>query len=821
MASELLTTFDTSNNRPKLKASSGLTIDFTAVRIGASNLTISESTGDFDMGGNDITNLNLAASPTNYSTAGATVREHLAGIDSALGTAANNEFVDNVFRINDDGDATKQIAFQASSITTSTVRTITMADANIDLDDLIQIYTLAGVSQGANGLGTFTGSIISDNTSIKNALQQLETDLELQMATLDLASNANGLGASLVGIEDASSQFTGTTVEAALDEALDAAQAAQADIDSHVDGSASKHDATEIDYERSDGSKQDIQAASDDVETALTDLDDNKISKTGSIAFTGNQSMGSNKITNLADGTAASDAINKGQLDAAVSGLSWKEPVRLKSNANIVSLTGITASDFDGTGQGVTLVSGDRVLLGNDQTTASQRGIYEYDGADLVRSSDFDSAGEAEAATVFVQEGTDADKGYTQTADSVTIDTTGQSWVQFFGGSALSAGDGIDISSGVVSVDLKASAGLKFDATELAVEPADIVDNSTLEDNGSDQIRIKDDGVTGAKLAPAVAGSGLVQDGSGNLDVNVDNSTIEISTDTVQLKDDGVTGAKLAPAVAGSGLVQDGSGNLDVNVDGSTIEISTDTLQLKDDGVTGAKLAPAVAGSGLVQDGSGNLDVNVDGSTIEISTDTLQLKDDGVTGAKLAPAVAGAALVQDGSGNLDVNVDGSSIEISADALQVKADGIVATMINSDVAGLGLQQATDGSLEKDDVKTFQNDDAAAFAAGEFGVVEADGNVVKVRADSSLNLGSNIVMALESINSAASGKFAVSNFKQGGFSTLSEESPIYVSRGTAGALTQSLSGFVAGEHIVSLGMVNSASEIHFQPRYIAEF
>lgn len=42
----------------------------------------------------------------------------------------------------------------------------------------------------------------------------------------------------------------------------------------HLNGGASKHDASEIDYERADGSKKFIQAASDDVESAITDLDD-------------------------------------------------------------------------------------------------------------------------------------------------------------------------------------------------------------------------------------------------------------------------------------------------------------------------------------------------------------------------------------------------------------------------------------------------------------------------------------------------------------------------------------------------------------------
>ena len=44
-----------------------------------------------------------------------------------------NEFSDDVFRINDDVDGTKKIAFQASGIATATTRTITQPDQNVDL----------------------------------------------------------------------------------------------------------------------------------------------------------------------------------------------------------------------------------------------------------------------------------------------------------------------------------------------------------------------------------------------------------------------------------------------------------------------------------------------------------------------------------------------------------------------------------------------------------------------------------------------------------------------------------------------------------------
>lgn len=48
-------------------------------------------------------------------------------------TDPRREFLDSEFRINDDVDPTKQIAFQASGISTSTVRTITMPDNDVDL----------------------------------------------------------------------------------------------------------------------------------------------------------------------------------------------------------------------------------------------------------------------------------------------------------------------------------------------------------------------------------------------------------------------------------------------------------------------------------------------------------------------------------------------------------------------------------------------------------------------------------------------------------------------------------------------------------------
>ena len=48
-------------------------------------------------------------------------------------TAATSEFVDTAFRILDDGDNTKEIAFEASTISASTTRTITIPDKDVNL----------------------------------------------------------------------------------------------------------------------------------------------------------------------------------------------------------------------------------------------------------------------------------------------------------------------------------------------------------------------------------------------------------------------------------------------------------------------------------------------------------------------------------------------------------------------------------------------------------------------------------------------------------------------------------------------------------------
>lgn len=83
----------------------------------------------------------------------------------------------------------------------------------------------------------------------------------------------------------------------------------------------------------------------------------------------------------------------------------------------------------------------------------------------------------------------------------------------------------------------------KADATDPTAGYADSkVDGTTIEvDSSAHKLRIKDLGVTATKINSDVAGDGIVKNGgSGALDINVDNATLNIVTNVVKVADDGI-----------------------------------------------------------------------------------------------------------------------------------------------------------------------------------------------------------------------------------------------------------------------------------------
>ncbi len=171
------------------------------------------------------------------------------------------------------------------------------------------------------------------------------------------------------------------------------------------------------------------------------------------------------KITKLADGSAPTDGVNLGQVQALVNGLSWKQPVRAASTA-VVTVASPGASI-----DGVTLVNGDRVLLKN-QSNAAENGIYVWTGSasPLTRATDADTGSELVSAAVFVREGTQADRQYVQQTDgSITVGSTPTTWAQF-GGGITYTGDGKGVTVTGTTITLVPGVGLVNTVSGLAVD---------------------------------------------------------------------------------------------------------------------------------------------------------------------------------------------------------------------------------------------------------------------------------------------------------------------------------------------------------------
>ncbi len=176
----------------------------------------------------------------------------------------------------------------------------------------------------------------------------------------------------------------------------------------------------------------------------------------------------SQKIVNLADPSANSDAANKQYVDTVARGLQWKAPARAASTATV------TLASPGATLDGVALAANDRILLKN-QTAAAENGLYLWSasGSALVRTVDADTNGElAPGTAVSVTEGTaNADKAFIIISDAaITIGTTTQSWGQLGGASSYTAGNGINIAGSVISAVAAASGGVSVGAGGIALD---------------------------------------------------------------------------------------------------------------------------------------------------------------------------------------------------------------------------------------------------------------------------------------------------------------------------------------------------------------
>jgi len=291
--------------------------------------------------------------------------------------------------------------------------------------------------------------------------------------------------------------------------------------------------------------------------------------------------------------------VSKLYVDSVAHGIDWKESALLATNIELSSgwtynidsfgsstsgyldtlvFSGtIIGSDID-TASTSGLTTGDRILVKN-QSDLKQNGIYELTSVDtLTRASDHDGSPQSEISggnAIFIEYGTYINTGWLlQGQGSLIPNIDDMNWTQFSGAGSIIAGAGLIKTGDTIDIELATNSGLKFDvggaagkllidaktpaSTDIAIQliggvhilKSDV--SGTIINSTGLLSSVDGDGIKTLSVdLIGIAGNGLSST-SGQLIVNVDNSTIEIVSDILQLKANGVNNTHIDYGTAGN-----------------------------------------------------------------------------------------------------------------------------------------------------------------------------------------------------------------------------------------------------------------------------
>jgi|688.fasta_scaffold01402_28 hypothetical protein len=327
-------------------------------------------------------------------------------------------------------DTTDTLTNKSISLTTNTV-TGTIAEFNTALTDA-DFATLAGSETLTNK--SMSGSSNTFTNIPNNALSN-------SAITINGTSVSLG-GTRTLGTDDVSE---GTTNKYFTDERAQDAAATMITNGSHTNITVTYDDNAGTLSLNATGGVASLTGTANEVEvtnvgTAYT------VGLPNDVTITGN-------LTLSTEGTQASHAVTKAYVDSVTEGLHIHPSAVAATTGNIDLSTDLENGDVL---DGVTLATGNRVLVKN-QTNAAQNGIYvvQASGA-AVRATDFDAPAEVDGGDfVFVTGGTVNDNtGWVQTSTGiVTIGTDPIVFTQFSGAGTYLAGNGLTLTGNTFAID--------------------------------------------------------------------------------------------------------------------------------------------------------------------------------------------------------------------------------------------------------------------------------------------------------------------------------------------------------------------------------
>tara|TARA_B100000003_G_scaffold204183_1_gene215759 strand:+ start:923 stop:5671 length:4749 start_codon:yes stop_codon:yes gene_type:complete len=426
----------------------------------------------------------------------------------------------------------------------------------------------------------------------------------------------------------------------------------------------------------------------------------------------------SDKLTLDGDPTNNLHAATKQYVDGVASGLDVKKSVRVATTGN-----GTLSSAYANgqTVDGVSLSTGDRILI-KDQSTGSENGIYTVNSSGApTRATDFDANSEVTGgAFTFVEEGTaNANLGFVLTnTGSITLGSTSLTFSQFSGAGQITAGTGLTKSGNTINAT---------DATTSAKGIASFASSDFTVSSGAVSIKTLNQSTTGnAATATALETArnigGVSFDGTGNINLPGVNTAGNQNT-----SGNAATATALANARTIAGVSFDGTGNIAIPIENLSNVSSTSPSTNQILKWSGSEWAPAADGGGTVTEAfktiavSGQDNVVADGATDTLtfaagsnmtittnaSGDTITFAASGGGGGDITSVVAGTGLSGGGtSGDVTLNATDAStsakgiasfssndFSVSSGAVTIKSGGVSNTQLAGSIANAKLANST--------------------------------------------------------------------------------------------------------------------------------